>query len=308
MKLQLFLLISQIDAKTNCEKGYFKLSNMRKCEKILTCKDFKDISIKKTIGSGMSKNVMLAKWKGNTVIYSVPNPVYPDRIKDFQHNLKMLQSLQSRHVVQLIGFCDNAVLTEYHSTGTLGDFIVGDERYKQMNLVARMALAKRYVEIISFLHQSPDGTRAMCDSNRIKGTVKQYLVTDEGDIVINDLDDLRLIENGEMEGKVCSHPEFLYSRPDILGENFLAPEQSNVNAFILPNGEIDIDSLPTLDEKIDIYKIPAITAYILGDSPGHNTIMDMLKPIHSACLRKSPLKRPNAEVIFNAYSKVFDRL
>ena len=92
----------------------------------------------------------------------------------------------------------------------------------------------------------------MCDSNRIKGTVKQYLVTDEGDIVINDLDDLRLIKNGEMEGKVCSHPEFLYSRPDILGEYFLAPEQSNVNAFILPNGEIDIDSLPTLDEKIGL--------------------------------------------------------
>jgi len=47
--------------------------------------------IKRTIGSGMSKNVMLAKWKGSTIIYSVPNPKYPDRIPDFRHNLKMLQ-------------------------------------------------------------------------------------------------------------------------------------------------------------------------------------------------------------------------
>ena len=27
----------------------------------------------------------------------------------------------------------------------------------------------------------------MCDSNRVKGTVKQYLVTDDNDIVVNDL-------------------------------------------------------------------------------------------------------------------------
>ena len=27
----------------------------------------------------------------------------------------------------------------------------------------------------------------MCDSNRVKGTVKQYLVTEDNDIVVNDL-------------------------------------------------------------------------------------------------------------------------
>ena len=31
------------------------------------------------------------------------------------------------------------------------------------------------------------GTRVMCDSNRVKGTVKQYLVTNNNDLVINDL-------------------------------------------------------------------------------------------------------------------------
>ena len=31
------------------------------------------------------------------------------------------------------------------------------------------------------------GTRVMCDSNRVRGTVKQYLVTNSNDLVINDL-------------------------------------------------------------------------------------------------------------------------
>ena len=48
----------------------------------------------------MSKNVMLAKWKGSTLIYSVPNPNFPDRINDFRHNLQMLQGLCLKSCLQ----------------------------------------------------------------------------------------------------------------------------------------------------------------------------------------------------------------
>ena len=79
-----------------------------------------------------------------------------------------------------------------------------------------------------------------------------------------------------MEGRVCGHADFLYSRQDILAENFLPPEQRNFE--IDEDGNLKEDSLPVLDEKIDVYKIPAITGYILGDSPGHNSILEKLKP------------------------------
>lgn len=306
--LLLLLLQENAAIDTNCKKGDFKLPSMKECRRFLTCENFKDIKIKRTIGSGMSKNVMLAKWKGSTLIYSVPNPNFPDRINDFRHNLQMLQDLQSRHVVQLVGFCDDGVLTEYHPTGTLGDFIENDDRYLQLALPERMMLAIRYVEILTFLHDSPSGTRAMCDSNRIKGTVKQYLVTDDGDIVVNDLDDLRLVQNGEMEGRICGHADFLYSRPDILEEKFLAPEQLDITIGRHSDGKVNITSLPILDEKIDIYKVPAVTAYILGAIPGHNSIMDMLEPIHTACLRKDKRKRPSAAVVKNAYNKILNKL
>ena len=88
-------------------------------------------------------------------------------------------------------------------------------------------------------------------------------------------DDLRLVEDGKMKGDVCGHVDFLYSRPDILAENFLPPEQRNFETD--ENGKVIFESLPVLNEKIDIYKIPAITGYILGDSPGHNSILEKLK-------------------------------
>ena len=114
----------------------------------------------------------------------------------------MLAQLQSKHVVQLVGQCEDAILTEYHPSGTLGDLIESED-YERFGLLDRIKLALRYVEIVSYLHDSPGkdpimreiwltsfilaGTRVMCDSNRVKGTVKQYLVTNNNDLVINDL-------------------------------------------------------------------------------------------------------------------------
>ena len=73
-------------------------------------------------------------------------------------------------------------------------------------------------------------------------------------------DDLKLVEDGKMEGRVCSHADYLYNRRDILIEKFLAPEQYRFNATAITNlDSYSEDELPSLNEKIDIYKIPAIT-------------------------------------------------
>ena len=63
-----------------------------------------------------------------------------------------------------------------------------------------------------------------------------------------------------MEGRVCSHADYLYNRRDILIEKFLAPEQYRYNSTVIENlDDYSEDDLPSLNEKIDIYKIPAIT-------------------------------------------------
>ena len=120
------------------------------------------------------------------------------------------------------------------------------------------------------------------------------------------MDDLRLVENGAMEGKICAHSAFLYSRDDILAEKFLAPEQLDITRH--KNGTVDLSRLPTLDEKIDIYKIPAITNYILGSVQGHESLKERLRPIHAACSKRDRSKRPSATVVKNAYTKIYNKL
>lgn len=316
MKLALLALPFTFGKRSNrsqnsdqrCPQGHFKIGNMKECHKWLTCDDVDQIRIKKKLNSGMAKEIHLAKWSGQNLVYSIPNKNNPERQSDFQHNKQMLQSLQSRHVVQLVGICGDAVMTEFHQNGTLGDLIESD-KYDQYTLLERIRLAIRYVEILTYLHNSPAGTRVMCDSNRVKGTVKQYLITDSSDIVINDLDDLKLVENGNMEGRICSHGEYLYNREDILKENFLAPEQYLYNSTVIQNiKNYSLNDIPSLNEKIDIYKIPAITGYILGTVAGHTTVMEKMAPIHAACLNKNPKIRPSAAVIHQAYSKILSRL
>ena len=66
----------------------------------------------------------------------------------------MMKSLQSPHVVQLVGICGDAIMTEYHPNGTLGD-LIESETYQNFTLLDRIKLAIRYVEILSYLHNSP---------------------------------------------------------------------------------------------------------------------------------------------------------
>ena len=40
--------------------------------------------VKKMINSGMAKEIHLAKWNGNTLVYSIPNRSNPDRLTDFK--------------------------------------------------------------------------------------------------------------------------------------------------------------------------------------------------------------------------------
>jgi len=71
-----------------------------------------------------------------------------------KHNTAMMKSLQSPHVVQLVGICGDAIMTEYHPNGTLGD-LIESETYQNFTLLDRIKLAIRYVEILSYLHNSP---------------------------------------------------------------------------------------------------------------------------------------------------------
>ena len=42
------------------------------------------------INAGMAKEIHLAKWNGNTLVYSIPNRSNPERLTDFKGSLAFL--------------------------------------------------------------------------------------------------------------------------------------------------------------------------------------------------------------------------
>ena len=116
----------------------------------------------------------------------------------------------------------------------------------------RIQFIRDYLSIIEYLHNSPIGTRVMCDTNDLQKTLSQFLITDDFRLIVNDLDALpEVMNNGTVK---CGHRE--------LFGDFVAPEQ------LWPyedRGFTDV-GMPGYNEKTDIWKIPNILVFLLGTS------------------------------------------
>ncbi|XP_059941765.1 protein O-mannose kinase isoform X2 [Mesoplodon densirostris] len=246
------------------------------------------------------KSVFLSEWKERKVALSRLTRL--EVRDDFLHGLRMLKSLQSEHVVTLLGYCedDNSILTEYHPLGSLSSLeaTLNLSKYRSTNTWQhRLQLALGYVAIIDFLHRSPLGTLVMCDSSDLPKTLSQYLLTANFSIVLNDLDALPLVNRSTGALVKCGHRE--------LRGDFVAPEQ------LWPYGE-DVpfhdDLMPTYDEKIDIWKIPDVSSFLLGHVEGSDMVRFHLFEIHKACKSQTPAERPTAQEVLDTYQKVLNLL
>lgn len=220
---------------------------------------------------------------------------------DFFHGLSMLRSLQSARVVSLIGMCeeDGVFVTEYHPLGSAVtlDAILDKDRYRSQDTwQTRMRLVLDYVAFLVFLHNSPVGTRVMCDSNDLHKTLSQFLLTSDLRLLANDLDALPLVEHGG-KGIKCGHNE-------LVGE-FVAPEQLWPNREDVPFSD---DLMPGYDEKTDIWKIPDVTRFLLGHVPGSDVLHLNLFQVHAECKRKDPRLRPSAREVLSVYHAVYDSM
>lgn len=240
--------------------------------------------------------VYLAEWKTFTVVLSVLSSLkYKD---DFSHNLNMLKSFSPHdNVVQLLGYCNFSILTEYHELGNA----LNTEYHLQNSLKihdsinVRLQLCSNYASILNFLHNSPAGVRVMCDSNTLEKTLSQFLLTEEFKLVVNDLDATPSIYTPG-NGIHCGKRE--------LSGKFIAPEQ----VWPFPEKEFNIDEMPLYDEKTDIYKVPDVCNWFLGDSPVADIIKYKLFHIHQSCKNFDPSKRPSADIILKTYEKILNDL
>ena len=266
----------------------------------------------------MTKMVYLAEYQGKAVVVSIRNKNNKDRWGDFKENIENLKKMQNiggdgdnfnseNKAITLIGSCNDRILvTEYHKRGTLKELLANEEEYKQnfSTLPDRLNLLLEYVKSINFIHTFDSSPRVYCDSNKLDGTTKQFLLTDNNKLVMSDMDDIPLVkaENGDKASASCKHPEFLYNRQDILSEGFLAPEQkfgeNQGQKFILGK-----DVAPKIDERSDIYKIADVAAHILlggGNFDNPNTSIRRSSNINDNNQKRSSLEEQAYNVLYES--------
>lgn len=219
---------------------------------------------------------------------------------DFEHGLKMTAAFQShKFVIQLLGFCGDMYVTEYHPFKSLDNLeeiltLVKDSIMKPW--ILRFQLCIDYVEILYFLHNSTLGTRVMCDSNDLAKTLSQYLITEDLHIVVNDLDALPQVDVGKKRLVKCGHRE--------LFGDFVAPEQ----LWPYEDKNFTDGEMPGYNQKTDIWKIPDVCNAILGTGTKAASTKLRLLHTHSLCKSEDPIKRPTAAEVLMDYHQVWKAL
>ncbi|XP_013397922.1 protein O-mannose kinase [Lingula anatina] len=281
-----------------CSYGYYSSPGMEQCQKWLTCEEIlQKFDFLKPIGHGAVKGVFLVMYQDQKYAFNYLDSGY---VEDFTHGKELVRDLQpSQYVVQLIGICENIYVTTYHKLGTAKNFenILKEENFEKYNNIAtRFRLCIRYAEITAFLHSSPSGVRVMCDTNDLNKTLDQFLLTNDLNIVVNDLDALPQVdkENGKLVK--CGHRE-------LFGE-FVAPEQ----LWPFEDRNFTDSEMPGYDEKTDIWKMPDMCDFFLGTSKEAEAVKFHLFSIHKKCKREEPQLRPSAADVLSEYNRVWKEL
>ena len=188
-------------------------------------------------------------------------------------------------------FSMNQVLTRYYKYGSANHLqrIFADNDFDALQEAKlRLKLARDYLEIINFLHDSPAGCRVMCDSNSLNKTMSQFLISDDFHLILSDIDALPAVEGRTMLIK-CGHRELFGS--------FVAPEQ----LWPFKSKIFDDEKMPAYDEKTDIWKVPDVIFYLLGDTSIGDRMKFMLFDKLRHCKNVIPSQRPSAKDLLSTF-------
>ena len=222
----------------------------------------------------------------------------------FKHGLAMLKRFNgSPFTTQLLGYCKQSYVTEYHDFGDASNLneILSNEKlhFIRDSIKARFGFCINYVQILNFLHTQPEGAFVLCDSNSLRSLLRQFVVRSDFQLLANDLDNLPIANRPKNITIKCSKSP--------IQATFVAPEQRWKESFNY------VDELASgYDEKTDIWKIPDMCDFFVstpgGITPGLEALRHQLTTIHGLCKRKLPSQRPSAEQVLQEYTRVFNGL
>eukprot|EP00794_Sanderia_malayensis_P003994 gene3994-4544_t len=243
---------------------------------------------------GYVKRMLLVKWNDMELVYSTPREELLN--EDFKHGIKMMQEFEGfKHIVQLVGYCYKPlqIVTKYYKFGSannLNSIIKGLGMNDLEEFKIRLQLAEDYLVIISFLHNSPIGCRVMCDSNSLNKTMSQFIISNDFHLLLSDLDALPMVNKGSNREQIkCGHKQ--------LFGTFVAPEQ----LWPYRDKGFDDNEMPGYDEKTDIWKVPDIIFYLLGNTLIGEQLKFILFDLLRKCKNVAPAQRPGAKEILHRF-------
>ena len=177
-----------------------------------------------------------------------------------------------------------------HGSGkTINQHLLQPQFSQYNNIRTRFQLVVDYVKVMNYLHNSPVGTIVMCDTANLPKALSQYLITDEFHLVVNDLDNTPLVEEANANTILCNHKKATPSN------SWFSPEQ---------RGLYQSDSMPKTDEKIEIWRIPAVMRKLLGNVHGSSFVKRKLEKVMTRCQATNPQQRPSANEVVQELLRV----
>ncbi|XP_068747473.1 protein O-mannose kinase-like [Montipora capricornis] len=180
---------------------------------------------------------------------------------------------------------------KYGSLRFLDRLFQHKELSKYNNIQTRMQLIVAYAKVLRYLHNSPIGVRVMCDSPFLDKLLDQYLITDDFQLVVNDVDGLE--EVTEQGG--C------HRKPNVSLSLQLETERQGWPRLSEP---LPFQLRPVFDEKIDIWKIPWVADKIFGKVKGSDFVKSQLREIMNKCNAINPRQRPTANDVLHELLQV----
>lgn len=272
-----------------CTVNEFILEGISDCHPLFTCKDVNQMKPIKLLASGIVKNIWLVEWQSQNIVMSKLRDQY--FAEDFNANLDNMQFFKaSNYVTNWLGNCGNAIFTQYYPHGNALNLHLLYDSYKITSFKNRFHLCVNYAQIISLLHNH---SMVMCDSNSVAKTLTQFLITNQFEIILNDMDALPRLDKFKLATK-CGHHQ-------IIGD-LVAPEQQ----WPYQDKYYNHSLMPFYNEKVDIWKLPDICQWILGDVFVPEMALKMLHFIHRKCKLIDHTHRPSANEIVRFYNLIIN--
>lgn len=270
------ILLTQLVQSRAASCDRFDFRDYWQCSKypVLTCDDIRGLEIVSPIAQGTVKNVFLAKWRDYHVVLSTLTS--REFEEDFRHNIAMHQLLDGPYTVRMLGSCEDSIVTEYHPRGN----IMSAMPSLNDSLEFRFPMCLQYLRILRFLHRHE---RVMCDSNSLPKILEQFLVSNSGKLLLNDMDALPRKEKGVVR---CGKK--------MLDGEFVAPEQ-----------RLEAGYRKGYDEMTDMFKAPHVCDYILGEAEYAIWFRYWLFDINKRCEAQDPKLRPSAKELIRDYLDVW---